>query len=174
MGSFFFSFFALRRFRTPAQSRRETSASAYRAILDSTADGILVVDQQGRIASYNRKFVEQWRIPEAVMATGDDELALTTVLDQLTNPQLPALDRPQLTWKSSGLTCTLLQAVADQLSYGPCGGTLKIITIINPQRIKELAAWLPMAGPRMKPNPKAIPISPSRFERSSGGVMSAI
>ena len=73
--------------RTPAQSRRETSASAYRAILDSTADGILVVDQQGRIASYNRKFVEQWRIPEAVMATGDDELALTTVLDQLTNPQ---------------------------------------------------------------------------------------
>jgi PAS domain S-box-containing protein len=73
--------------RTPAQARLATSASAYRAILDSTADGILVVDGHGTIVSYNRKFVEQWRIPEAVMATGDDELALTTVLDQLTYPQ---------------------------------------------------------------------------------------
>ncbi len=73
--------------RTPAQARLETSASAYRAILDSTADGILVVDGHGRIVSYNRKFVELWRIPEAVMATGDDELALATVLDQLSDPQ---------------------------------------------------------------------------------------
>jgi PAS domain S-box-containing protein len=73
--------------RTPAQARLETSASAYRAILDSTADGILVVDRSGKIASYNRKFVEMWRIPESVMALGDDAVALTTVLDQLTNPQ---------------------------------------------------------------------------------------
>ena len=73
--------------RTPAQARQQTSASAYRAILDSTADGILVVDRQGKIASYNRKFVEMWRIPEAVMALGDDGVALATVLDQLSNPQ---------------------------------------------------------------------------------------
>jgi len=73
--------------RPPAQARLETSASAYRAILDSTADGILVADGQGKIVSSNRKFVELWRIPEAVMATGDDELALATVLDQLTEPQ---------------------------------------------------------------------------------------
>ena len=73
--------------RTPAQARLETSASAYRAILDSTADGILVADGQGRIVSFNRKFVDLWRIPEAVMATGDDELALATVLDQLVDPQ---------------------------------------------------------------------------------------
>jgi len=73
--------------RTPAQARLETSASAYRAILDSTADGILVVDGQGKIVSYNRKFQDLWRIPEAVMATGNDDLALATVLDQLTDPQ---------------------------------------------------------------------------------------
>ena len=73
--------------RTPAQARLETSAEAYRAILDSTADGILVADGQGRIVSYNRKFTELWRIPDSVMATGDDELALATVLDQLVEPQ---------------------------------------------------------------------------------------
>ncbi len=73
--------------RPPAQARLETSASAYRAILDSTADGILVVDGHGKIFNYNRKFAELWQIPEAVMATGDDNLALATVLDQLTEPQ---------------------------------------------------------------------------------------
>ena len=32
----------------------------------------------------------------------------------------------------------------------------------------------PSAGPKMKPNPKAMPISPIFFDRSSGGVTSAI
>jgi len=34
-----------------------------RATLESTADGILVVDNHGEIVSFNRKFVEMWRIP---------------------------------------------------------------------------------------------------------------
>jgi len=76
---------ATRRKTVPA--RPATSVEAYRAILDSTADGILVADGQGRIVNFNRKFVELWRIPDAVMATGDDDLALATVLDQLTDPQ---------------------------------------------------------------------------------------
>ena len=59
----------------------------YRAILDSTADGILVVDRHGRIASYNRKFTEMWRLSESVMATGNDDVALAAVLDQLAHPE---------------------------------------------------------------------------------------
>ena len=71
----------------PVPERRAASPAAYRAILDSTADGILVVDGHGRIVSYNRKFVELWRLPEAVVASGDDDLALATVLEQLEAPE---------------------------------------------------------------------------------------
>jgi hypothetical protein len=66
---------------------------------------------------------------------------------QLTNPQLPGLSQPSLTWKSSSGTCQLLQAVGDQVAYGACGSTLKIITTTNAQRIKELASWLPLYHP---------------------------
>ncbi len=71
---------------TSRPARPETSPDMFRAILDSTADGILVADGRGRIVSYNRKFVELWRLPEAVVASGDDDLALATVLEQLEAP----------------------------------------------------------------------------------------
>jgi PAS domain S-box-containing protein len=62
------------------------SQDSFRAILDSTADGILVADGHGGIVSYNRKFVELWRLPDAVVETRDDDLALATVLEQLVEP----------------------------------------------------------------------------------------
>jgi PAS domain S-box-containing protein len=62
------------------------SLSIHRAILESTADGILVVDRHGKMVSYNRKFTEMWRLPDAVMKTGEDDRALAAVLEQLKEP----------------------------------------------------------------------------------------
>jgi PAS domain S-box-containing protein len=72
--------------RRAAKRRVPNPDPGTQAILDSTADGILVVDGRGKIISYNRKFVELWRLPERVVASGDDDLALATVLEQLRAP----------------------------------------------------------------------------------------
>ena len=70
-----------------AEAEAERSLSLLRATLESTTDGILVVDESGRIVTYNQQFVEMWRIPEDVMAARDDERAIAYVLDQLTDPE---------------------------------------------------------------------------------------
>ncbi len=44
--------------------------SLLHATLDSTADGILVVDLAGRITSFNARFVDLWRLPVDVVAAG--------------------------------------------------------------------------------------------------------
>ncbi|MDD5171000.1 MAG: PAS domain S-box protein, partial [Syntrophales bacterium] len=49
-------------------------------------DGILVVDENGTIISFNRRFVEIWSIPNDVVESKSDELALQSVLGRLADP----------------------------------------------------------------------------------------
>ncbi len=49
--------------RSIAEHRLRQALSLLTATLDSTADGILVVDAAGRITSFNRRFCEMWRLP---------------------------------------------------------------------------------------------------------------
>ncbi|MDQ7784426.1 MAG: PAS domain S-box protein [Desulfomonilaceae bacterium] len=73
--------------RNRAREDREQSLSLLQATLESTADGILVVDREGKIASYNHEFLKMWRIPKNVVETRTDEEALGFVLDQLKDPK---------------------------------------------------------------------------------------
>jgi PAS domain S-box-containing protein len=57
------------------------------ATLDSTADGILVVDMGGRFTSFNARFVEMWRVPEAILAARDDAAATAFAIEQLASPE---------------------------------------------------------------------------------------
>ena len=66
---------------------REQSASLLRATLESTADGILVVDSQGKIVGYNERFTQLWRIPETIIASRNDQQTLAFVLTQLKDPE---------------------------------------------------------------------------------------
>ncbi|MEQ9619620.1 MAG: PAS domain S-box protein [Deltaproteobacteria bacterium] len=70
-----------------ARVNLENTLSLLQATLESTADGILVVDREGKVTSYNRKFLEMWQIPESVADSRDDNQLMAFVFDQLKHPE---------------------------------------------------------------------------------------
>ena len=58
-----------------------------RATLESTADGILAVDETGKIIFVNDRFVKMWGIPQELVDRGVDDELLAHVLSQLRDPE---------------------------------------------------------------------------------------
>jgi PAS domain S-box-containing protein len=73
--------------RKLADEDQTRSLSLLQATLESTTDGILVVNSAGEIISFNARFVEMWRLPDDMLSSGDDRQALEFVLDKLRDPQ---------------------------------------------------------------------------------------
>ncbi|MBF0327607.1 MAG: PAS domain-containing protein [Nitrospirae bacterium] len=73
-------------YRMGVEEKLNQSMSLLNATLESTTDGILVVDNAGAITSFNERFVALWRIPKAIIDTHDDKQALEFVLNQLKDP----------------------------------------------------------------------------------------
>ncbi|MCZ7401195.1 MAG: PAS domain S-box protein [Candidatus Methanoperedens sp.] len=72
--------------RKRAEEALTSSLSLLNATLESTADGILVVDRNGRITRWNQKFADMWQIPEEVLSNLNDDQALNHVLHQMVQP----------------------------------------------------------------------------------------
>jgi len=75
---------ALQRRRSEEALRR--TVSLLTAALESTADGLLVVDTNGRITDYNRQFASMWGLPEVTLRGGDDGEAIRHILGRLKFP----------------------------------------------------------------------------------------
>ena len=73
--------------RKRAEDLLKDAVSRLKATLESTDDGILVVDNQGRISDFNEQFARLWRIPQGLLDQHDDQKALDFVLDQLKDPE---------------------------------------------------------------------------------------
>jgi diguanylate cyclase (GGDEF)-like protein/PAS domain S-box-containing protein len=73
--------------RVSVEFELRNTLSLLQATLDSTADGILVVDAGGTVTNSNARFVEMWRLPNSLLTSRDDGLALDFVADQLLNPE---------------------------------------------------------------------------------------
>ncbi len=73
--------------RRSAQAAASRSLSLLQATLESTADGLLVVDLEGRIISYNQRVAEMWGIPPELFASGDDARAIAVAVEKLSHPE---------------------------------------------------------------------------------------
>ncbi|MDY6952186.1 MAG: PAS domain S-box protein [Thermodesulfobacteriota bacterium] len=73
--------------RKLAEEALQESEELLRATLDSTGDGILAVNEAGKVTHANRRFAEMWRIPKALIDTRDDSALLAYVLSQLEEPE---------------------------------------------------------------------------------------
>ncbi|WP_051937899.1 EAL domain-containing protein [Ferriphaselus sp. R-1] len=72
--------------RKHAEDRLQQSEALLRTTLESTDEGILMIGQDGRILSFNARFLELWHIPQELADSGNDELLIAHVLDQLVDP----------------------------------------------------------------------------------------
>lgn len=73
--------------RTRTEEETKKSLSLLTATLESTADGILVVNNKGKITHFNKKFIELWRIPPTNCSTWNEEIEISFVFDQLKDPE---------------------------------------------------------------------------------------
>ena len=62
------------------------SLSLANATLESTNDGILIVDLNGKIIRWNQKFADLWQIPKELLSQNRDELLINHILHQLAEP----------------------------------------------------------------------------------------
>ena len=73
--------------RKQAEASLLYSVSLVNAALEATADGILIVDRTGKIARWNQRFVDLWKVPEELLETHVDEPVLSHVTAQMADPE---------------------------------------------------------------------------------------
>jgi diguanylate cyclase (GGDEF)-like protein/PAS domain S-box-containing protein len=61
------------RLQREAEEQLENRMAELRATLESTGDGVLVLDLAGVIRHYNRRFVELWNVPPGILEAHDDQ-----------------------------------------------------------------------------------------------------
>lgn len=72
--------------RKQLEAEQSHGLSLLQAAIESSGEGLLVVDQAGRITVHNRRFAEMWGIPAALLAKREDDALLHFVLEQLAEP----------------------------------------------------------------------------------------
>jgi PAS domain S-box-containing protein len=70
-----------------AEEKLKSSFSLLNATLESTADGILVVDSTGKINLFNQRFIEMWKIPKELLTIKDDKLLLEHLITFVEKPE---------------------------------------------------------------------------------------
>lgn len=72
--------------RKQARDALRRASALLQAAFDSTAEGVLSVDEHGRVTNYNRRYLEMWRVPKGVLDAGSDSALVEHALKQLKEP----------------------------------------------------------------------------------------
>ena len=75
----------LRRRRYEPADELRTTVAILKALQESTVDGILVVDSSRRVLSYNRRFLEIWKIPPT--AASADQRLVPYAIESVADPE---------------------------------------------------------------------------------------
>jgi PAS domain S-box-containing protein len=73
--------------RKQAEERLRFQKTLLEAQNEASIDGILVVDPEGRMLSFNRRFAEMWEIPDEIVQASDGDKALAFVLGRVEDPE---------------------------------------------------------------------------------------
>jgi PAS domain S-box-containing protein len=73
--------------RKRADEEIKRSVSLLQSTIESTADGLLVVDAKGSVVTFNQRFAQLWRIPPGLMEARDENRLQAHVLEQLKAPE---------------------------------------------------------------------------------------
>jgi two-component system, cell cycle sensor histidine kinase and response regulator CckA len=95
--------------RKNAEERIQHTLSLLNATLDSTADGIIVRDLEGRSVIANQRFAQMFGIPETVLPGAEDHTLRGYVLEKLREPQLFANLVEKQGREPERVTCDILQ-----------------------------------------------------------------
>jgi PAS domain S-box-containing protein len=73
--------------RVEREERFRRRQSLFEAILETSIDGILVVDENREYVTWNQQFIEMWEIPKELIENNPEEMGLEAVLGKLEDPQ---------------------------------------------------------------------------------------
>jgi len=72
--------------RAAADANLRDAMSLLTATLESTADGILVMGVDGRVAGFNEQFLSMWSLPPEILEADSDAPAMRMVMEQVADP----------------------------------------------------------------------------------------
>ena len=71
--------------RKQARKELQSNLSLLTSTFEATADGILVVNRDNKIVTYNQRFIEMWQIPDEIIDSRDNAKTVYYILEQLSN-----------------------------------------------------------------------------------------
>lgn len=73
--------------RSIAEETLLQTLSLLNATLNSTEEGLLVIDNSGSITKFNRQFIQMWNIPESIIKERDKTPVVGYIMSRVKNPE---------------------------------------------------------------------------------------